>query len=104
MSRDAPLRLDGEHTTRDPGFPSPQTPKESQMTTLVRPAVQRSTTVSLDMATAEPGLPERSRTVPLPSTSYTATSLSGNVTSTSIPHSHPTHPGEITLVPSLLFG
>ena len=94
-----PLELDSEHTTRD--LPSPQTPTESQMTTLVRPTAQRSMTVSLAKATARP---ERSRTMPLPSTSYTAASPSGNVTSTSISHSHPTHHGEISLVSCLLFG
>ncbi|KAI9443413.1 hypothetical protein H4582DRAFT_2072461 [Lactarius indigo] len=70
------------------------------MTTLVRPAVQYPTTVSLDIAAAQP---ERSRTMPLlPSTSYT-TSLSGNVTSTSIPDTRPVHLREISLVPCLLF-
>ncbi|KAH9002805.1 hypothetical protein EDB86DRAFT_3073940 [Lactarius hatsudake] len=68
-----PLKHDGGHPT------NPQTPTEPQTTTLVRPTVQQPTTISLDMAAAQP---ERSRTVPpLPSTSYAA-SPSGNVTST----------------------
>src|SRR6266702_2268473 len=95
-----PLKHDGERTTRDFGFPSPQTPTESQMTTLVRPTVQHSMTVPLDMAAA---IPEQWRTMPpLPSTSYPV-SPSGNVTSAIAAPSHPAHLREISLVPSLLF-
>ncbi|KAH8989137.1 hypothetical protein EDB92DRAFT_910027 [Lactarius akahatsu] len=84
-----PLKPDGGHPTRDLGFLNPQTPTEPPTTTLVRLTVQQPTTISLDMAAAQP---ERSRTMlPLPSTSHAA-SLSGNVTD-----SRPAHLREISL-------
>ncbi|KAN0129505.1 hypothetical protein V8E53_012687 [Lactarius tabidus] len=78
----APLKPRDEQATRDLSLTDPQTPT---MASSVWPAVQRSMTVSPEMAAAQP---ERSRTMPLPSTSYMA-SPSGNVASTSVADSHP---------------
>ncbi|KAF8272778.1 hypothetical protein EI94DRAFT_1795779 [Lactarius quietus] len=70
----APLKPDGEHATGDLALPGSQTP-----------TVQRAMTVPSDMAATQP---ERSRTMPLPSTSYTASPL-GNVASISVTESRP---------------
>ena len=69
------------------------------MTTLVRPIVQRSMTVYPNVAVAQP---ERSRTMPLPSASYTV-SASGNVASTAVTASHPVHLRENSLVGTCFF-
>ena len=92
----APLKPDDEHAIRDRSLPDPQTPT---MTTLVRPIVQRSITVYPNVAVAQP---ERSRTMPLPSTSYTA-SASGNVAFTAVTASHPVRLRENSLVGTCFF-
>lgn len=69
------------------------------MTTLVRPIVQRSMTVYPNVAVAQP---ERSRTMPLPSASYTV-SASGNVASTAVTASHPVRLRENSLVGTCFF-
>jgi hypothetical protein len=78
----APLKPHDEQATIDLSLTDPQTPT---MASFVRTAVQRPMTVPPEMAAAQP---ERSRTMPLPSTSYMA-SPSGNVASTSVADSHP---------------
>lgn len=78
----ASLKPHDEQATRDLSLTDPQTPT---MTTFVRPTAQRPVTVQPDMTASQP---ERSRTMPLPSTSYTA-SASGKVASTSVADSHP---------------
>ena len=92
----APLKPDDEQAIRDRSLPDPQM---TTMTTLVRPIVQRSMTVYPNVAVAQP---ERSRTVPLPSTSYTA-SASGNVASTAVTASHPVRLRENSLVGTYFF-
>ena len=91
----APPKHDGGHALL-----GPQTPTESQMTTtFVRPTVQRSMTVSPDIVVVQP---ERSRTMPLPSTSYTATPSSNALVSDLVADSHPAHLREKnSLVPCL---
>jgi hypothetical protein len=88
---------DGGQAIRDLDLPDLQTPTESQMSNFVRPTVQRSMTVSPDIVEVQP---ERSRTMPLPSTSY-MTSSAGNVTSGSVPDPHPARLRDSSLVPCL---
>jgi hypothetical protein len=92
----ASLKPHDEQATRDLSLTDPQTPT---MTTFVRPTAQRPVTVQPDMTASQP---ERSRTMPLPSTSYTA-SASGKVASTSVADSHPVRLRENSLVWYLFF-
>ena len=96
-SREGVATHDGGQAIRDLDLPNPQTPTGSQTSNFVRPTVQRSMTVSPDIVEVQP---ERSRTMPLPSTSYMNSPV-GNVISDTVPDPHPARLRDNSLVPCL---